>query len=86
MLYAGLRRARAYEPGPGWKALFVRVGVATVAMTVFLVWLLGAAGDWLQMTTWIRITWLAAAVGGGAAVYFAVGWLAGLRPADLRMS
>jgi putative peptidoglycan lipid II flippase len=86
MLYAGLRRARAYEPGRGWTALFVRVGVATVAMTVFLVWLLGAAGDWLQMTTWIRITWLAAAVGGGAAVYFAVGWLAGLRPADLRMS
>jgi putative peptidoglycan lipid II flippase len=85
MLYAGLRKAGVYEPGLGWPVLLFRVGVATVLMTVFLVWLLGMAGDWLAMTTLLRSAWLGAAVIGGAAVYFAVGLLAGLRPADLRM-
>lgn len=85
MLYRGLRRAGVYGPGPGWSALFARVAVATIVMTVALVWLLALAGDWLVMTTAVRIVWLGGVVVGGAGVYFAVGLLAGLRPADFRM-
>ena len=85
MLYAGLRKARVYEPKLGWKALFARVGLATVLMASFLVWLLGQSGDWLAMTTAARIGWLGVAVVGGAAVYFVAGLLTGLRPADFRL-
>jgi putative peptidoglycan lipid II flippase len=86
MLYVGLRRAGVYRPGFGWSLLFMQVAVATLAMMTFLAWLLAQAGDWLEMSRWLRIGWLSAAVVGGAAVYFAGGWLAGLRPAQFRQA
>lgn len=86
MLYRGLRRANVYRPGAGWGLLFLRVAIATVAMTAFLAWLLIQAGDWLAMSTGTRIVWLMVAVGGGAAAYFLTGWMLGLRPAQFRTS
>jgi len=85
MLFFGLRKANVYRPGPGWRSMFMRVGLATAVMTAFLIWLLTQAGDWLLMSTGSRIAWLGAAVLGGAAVYFAVGWTAGLRPGQFRV-
>jgi putative peptidoglycan lipid II flippase len=84
MLYAALRRAGVYRPGPEWSLLFMRVAVATVAMTAFLAWLLLRAGEWLAMSWELRAGWLGAAVVGGATVYFAAGWSVGLRPAQFR--
>jgi putative peptidoglycan lipid II flippase len=86
MLYRGLRATGVYRPRPGWAALFRRVGAATAVMTGFLVGLLILAGDWLALSAAARVLWLAGAVLGGASIYFATGWIAGLRPSQFRMS
>jgi putative peptidoglycan lipid II flippase len=85
LLFFGLLRAQVYRPAAGWRALFLKVGLAALFMCVFLLWLAGIAGDWLELTVWARITWLAAAVVGGALIYFFAAWLAGLRPGQFRM-
>jgi putative peptidoglycan lipid II flippase len=85
MLLRRLLAESVYRPGPGWPVLFLRVGMATLVMTAFLVWLLAVAGDFVEMDGLARMLWLTVAVGGGAGVYFACGWLAGLRPAQFRM-
>jgi hypothetical protein len=46
---------------------------------------LAIAGDWYVMGTFARITRLVALVGGGAALYFVVCHLVGLRARDLRL-
>ena len=85
MLYRALVRSGVYRPGPGWRQLALRVGVATAAMTAFLYGLLAVSGDWLVLERSLRIGWLIAAVGGGAGCYFAAGWLLGLRPSQFRI-
>jgi putative peptidoglycan lipid II flippase len=86
MLYRALLAAGVYQPTAGWRALFVRVGLATAAMSAYLLGLVGATGDWLMLSTGIRILWLCAAVIGGAGIYFATGWMLGLRPQQFRMT
>lgn len=86
MLFIGLRRAAVYRPSAGWRTMFVRVLVATLVMTGFLVWFLGISGDWLLMSTGTRIVRLGVAVIAGAFFYFAAGWLIGLRPSQFRMT
>ena len=56
--------------------------VALLAMAGALYWLALRAGDWLQMATLLKLTWLALLVVAGAVVYFAVLWLLGFRPRD----
>lgn len=85
MLFRQLLRSGAYRPGSGWAALGLRVVLATAAMTVFLLWIAAAAGDWLLLGGWSRVLWLAVAVAGGAAVYFTAALLLGLRPAQFRL-
>ncbi|HUF71468.1 MAG TPA: murein biosynthesis integral membrane protein MurJ [Gammaproteobacteria bacterium] len=85
MLLHGLLAESVYRPRAGWPGLFLRVGIATLVMTAFLVWLLGLTGDWIEMQTGTRILWLAISVIGGAGVYFIAGWIAGLRPAQFRI-
>jgi putative peptidoglycan lipid II flippase len=85
MLYRALLAADAYRPGAGWGGLFLRVGFATALMTGFLLWLVGTTGDWLVLSSGARILWLSAAVIGGGSIYFAAGWLVGLRPQQFRM-
>ncbi len=55
---------------------------ALIAMAGALYWLALWAGDWLQMTTFLKLSWLAVLVAAGAVVYFAVLWLLGFRPRD----
>ena len=85
LLLRGLRRAGVYRPAAGWGLMFLRVALATAVMALALYWLLAQAGDWLAMGRGIRILWLAAAVTGGAGLYFAAGYAAGLRPAQFRL-
>lgn len=86
MLLIGLRRAAVYRPSAGWRRMFVRVLIATLAMAVFLAWFVAVSGDWLVMSTVSRIVRLGLAVLAGAAVYFVAGWLTGLRPSQFRMA
>ena len=85
MLFRGLVRENVYRPRRGWIGLFARVLAASIAMAVFLGWLLSVIGDWLAMNAWTQIAWLSLCVLGGATVYFTVSWLAGLRPRHFRM-
>ena len=85
LLFRHLVRSGAYRPGPGWLRLAFRIAVATLAMTLFLLGILALAGDWLAIGSWARMGWLAAAVTGGAAVYFATALAVGLRPAQFRL-
>jgi putative peptidoglycan lipid II flippase len=84
LLYRGLRRQGVYVPSDKWRRLLPQVAAASLAMAGFLWWI---SGDWALWAGWPvaqRVVWLALAVGGGAAVYFAVLGLMGLRPRDLK--
>ncbi|PWG65151.1 murein biosynthesis integral membrane protein MurJ [Sediminicurvatus halobius] len=84
LLYRGLRRLGVYRPEPGWPWLRRRVGLATLAMVAVLGWPASQQAFWGGLGIAGRVSALLAAVAGGAAVYFAVLWLAGLRPRHLR--
>jgi putative peptidoglycan lipid II flippase len=84
-LLRGLLRSRVYRPRAGWRALWTQVLAANAAMTVALLAGLAWAGDWLVMGRIERLGRLAVLVGGGAGVYFAVCWLLGMRPRELRL-
>jgi putative peptidoglycan lipid II flippase len=84
LLYRGLRRDGVYQPSRAWRKLLLQIALASLAMAAFLWWI---SGDWAAWTGWSavrRAGWLGIAVVGGAAVYFGVLGLAGLRPKDLK--
>jgi putative peptidoglycan lipid II flippase len=70
-LFIGLRRARAYEPSPGWGPFAARLVVATALLSGWLAWGAGAV-DWVGMheQTWLRVGWLAVFLIGAALLYF----------------
>ena len=82
LLYYHLRRDGIYQLQTGWLKFFSKMTLALIAMAGALYWLALRAGDWLQMATIMKLTWLAVLVVAGAVVYFAVLWLLGFRPRD----
>jgi putative peptidoglycan lipid II flippase len=84
LLWRGLRRDGVYRPAPGWGRLLLQIGVASLVMALLLLWLAGDLAGWLAAGPLARAGRLAVCVGAGAAAYFAVLWLTGLRPAQLR--
>ncbi len=84
LLFRGLRRAGIYRAAAGWRKFAFQVLAANLAMALVLWWLGGAIRGWLELGPWERALRLATCVAGGAAVYFATLWLAGLRHGDLR--
>jgi putative peptidoglycan lipid II flippase len=84
LLFRGLKRAGVYRAGPGWPGLTGQVLIANLAMAIFLWYSAGNLEIWLDLSGWQRALRLAVCVGGGAAVYFAALWLAGIRFAQLR--
>lgn len=85
LLYRYLRRDGIFRPRGGWVRLGGQVAAASAAMTAFLVYGAGPLSGWLDWDAFRRAGTLATLVAGGAAVYFAVLWTAGLRPRHLRM-
>jgi len=83
-LLAGLSKAGIYRARPGWRALWLQVLAGNAVMTLALLVAVHRVGDWFEMGELARIGTLAALVAGGAAIYFAVCWLLGLRPRALR--
>jgi putative peptidoglycan lipid II flippase len=82
LLYYHLRRDGIYHLQTGWLKFFSKMTFALLAMAGALYWLALRAGDWLQMATILKLTWLVVLVVTGAVVYFAVLWLLGFRPRD----
>jgi putative peptidoglycan lipid II flippase len=79
LLWQRLRRQGVYRAQPGWGGFFLRVVLAVAAMAAVLAWGAGDAHWWLQNRFGDRIVRLSALVAAGAATYFLVLWLAGLR-------
>ncbi len=82
LLYYHLRRDGIYHLQTGWFKFFSKMTAALIAMAGALYWLALWAGDWLQMATILKLSWLAVLVVAGAVVYFAVLLLLGFRPRD----
>jgi putative peptidoglycan lipid II flippase len=80
-LLIGLRRAGAYVPEPGWTGFTVRLTMAA-ALLGGLLWWAERAIDWVGLVDhqWLRISWLAACLGGAAALYFGCLLMIGVRP------
>lgn len=84
LLYRGLRRAKVYQPQPGFVRHLLYLLLAAAAMSGLLLWLCPEQqvwGDWLWWQRALEILWLCAA---GAGCYFACLLLLGVRPRDLR--
>lgn len=79
-----LVRQGAYRPGPGWRAMLVRVALGCMAMAAVLLVMAGRAGTLGELPSWERAGWLAALVAAGAVVYGAVLIGAGFRVRHLR--
>jgi putative peptidoglycan lipid II flippase len=79
LLLRGLRRQKVYNPDHGWGRLFAQVSFACVAMFALLWWLGGDLASWTQADSLNRVGRLVLAVSAGAAVYFSILWLSGLR-------
>jgi putative peptidoglycan lipid II flippase len=84
LLYRNLRRDDIYRPGPGWRALTLRLVLANIVMGAVLWWLAGDLQQWLAWGVRQRVLHLVALVAVGLAVYAAVLFAAGLRPKHLK--
>jgi putative peptidoglycan lipid II flippase len=79
LLYRILRREGVYMPEAGWLKLFLQVLLANIVMAALLWWGAGELAQWFAWDgltrTWQLLLWIAA----GAAVYFLVLLLVGVR-------
>ncbi len=83
LLFQGLRNARVYQPGPGWRSFLFKVAVANVIMACVL-WLGGSPlVQWLAWDAADRAGHLLALILGGALIYAAMLTLLGIRWRDL---
>jgi putative peptidoglycan lipid II flippase len=83
-LFGGLVRSGIYRARSGWRGLWLQALTGNAVLAVVLLVALRRVGDWSAMSELERIGTLALLVFGGAAVYFAVAFGAGLRPRALR--
>jgi putative peptidoglycan lipid II flippase len=82
LLYRGLRVRAIYTPRPGWGRFFAKVAVAAAVMAAVLWVAMGPAAWWIDAPWLLRAAALAALVGLGALLYFAVLWALGFRVSD----
>ncbi len=82
LLFWFLRRRGYYQPLPGWFGFVGRLLVALVALAAALYGLAGPEKFWLAADLWAKVGRLAWVITAGAAVYFAMLFVLGFRPAD----
>lgn len=84
LLWRGLSKAGVYRPQPGWRRFILQLSAANLAMLGIL-W--GMMGDWQAWLAWSwqqRTGWLAVMICAGAATYFGVLHVGGLRWRQMR--
>ncbi len=84
LLYRGLRQNAVFIPQAGWFAWLFRIIIATIAMTAVIIWLSPDSSQWSQWGSVQRLTNLALIIFPGIIIYFALLWLQGIRPAQLK--
>jgi putative peptidoglycan lipid II flippase len=84
LLLYWLRKARVYDPAPGWGRFLLKLGIASATMAAALGLGLRLAPAFPDMGAWMRVVWLAGLVGGGALTYAAAMLALGFRPRDFR--
>ena len=82
LLFWLLRKARFYEPQPGWLLFVSKLMIALTALGLVLYALGGSATYWLNAGLWQKIGRLALVIVAGALAYFAALYLLGFRFAD----
>jgi putative peptidoglycan lipid II flippase len=82
LLYRGLRRCGAYQPGPGWLRLTLAAGLACLTMVLFLSRWAPDMQAWMALRAGMRALDLCICILLGAGIYGLVGWIAGLRPRE----
>lgn len=86
LLCRGLYKRGVWRPQSGWPRFLLQVGVACAVMGMMLYNFVRPDAAWIEADLWTRCLWMLASVAGGAAVYIAVLFAVGLRPAALRMT
>ncbi len=84
LLWYGLRRKGIYRPAPGWGKLLLQVAIAGGGMGGLLWWFAGDQAIWLEAGTLERVWRLLGLIVAGAAAYFALLWLVGIRLAAVK--
>ena len=69
-----------YKPEPGWRKLAFQIGVGCILMSLAVLAIRHAVGDWNELRWLQRLAWLLVAVAAGAAAYGAGLLVPGLRP------
>jgi putative peptidoglycan lipid II flippase len=84
MLYLGLRKAGVLQHQSGWPGFIAKLALANAALLGTILWLMGAAADWLLWSATERMLQMALVVAAGVVVYVLVLLMAGLRPRHVR--
>ncbi|MGQ9685717.1 MAG: murein biosynthesis integral membrane protein MurJ [Thiobacillaceae bacterium] len=84
ILFHKLRRQGIYRPQSGWQTFLARLGLALLAMGLFLWFAMGGEARWLDYRAAERVLHLTALVTGGAGLYFLTLWLLGFRLRDFK--
>ncbi|MDH3638854.1 MAG: murein biosynthesis integral membrane protein MurJ [Gammaproteobacteria bacterium] len=79
LLLRELRKLGVYSPAAGWGGLLVRIGAAVLAMGLVLIWGAGELATWLDASVWSRVARLGLWILVGAAAYFSVILISGIR-------
>ena len=85
LLFRGLRRDGVIGLSSGWSALLLRFAVGNLALVFCLQWLHRPLDWWLGAALVERAGWLALVIAAGAAAYFAVLLIVGVRFSQLRL-
>lgn len=82
LLYYHLRKANVYRPQPGWVLFMLKLLLAVTAMALALYAAAGASEAWLHYQAMQKLLHLTGLVLLGAATYFGILWLLGIRIKD----
>jgi putative peptidoglycan lipid II flippase len=80
LLYRGLLRSGAYQPGAGWLRLSSTVFLSCLVMIAMLARWTPDMEIWMALTAGNRAMDLVLYILSGAAIYGLTGWIAGVRP------
>lgn len=84
LLFRTLYKRGIYRPQAGWGSWLLKVGAACAAMAVVIYLVHPGNEAWAIADHWQRILFTGQTVAAGAASYFAVLWLMGMRISQLR--